>query len=70
VTFLRSLGHEMDQGETLLRSAMAGGGARAIGPAELIALQSGVYRYGEALDLTSRLVDRATATVKTVLQSQ
>jgi hypothetical protein len=41
-----------------------------MGPGELIALQAGVYRYGEAVDLASRLVDRATTSVKTVLQGQ
>jgi hypothetical protein len=39
-------------------------------PGDLIALQAGVYRYGEAVDLASRLVDRATSSVKTVLQGQ
>jgi hypothetical protein len=43
---------------------------REVGPAELIALQAGVYRYGEAVDLASRLIDRATSSVKTVLQGQ
>ena len=37
-------------------------------PAQLIALQAGVYRYSEAIDLASRAVDRATSGVKTVLQ--
>jgi hypothetical protein len=29
-----------------------------------------MYRYVEAVDLASKLVDRATGAVKTVLQSQ
>jgi hypothetical protein len=45
-------------------------GGREISPGELIALQAGVYRYGEAVDLASRLIDRATSSVKTVLQGQ
>jgi hypothetical protein len=58
-------------GESLVRSALgAARSAQAVGPAELIALQAGVYRYGEAVDLASRLVDRATSAVKTVLQGQ
>jgi hypothetical protein len=70
---LHGIGREVERGESLVRSALgaarsAAGGA--IGPVELIALQAGVYRYGEAVDLASRLVDRATASVKTVLQAQ
>jgi hypothetical protein len=65
---VQSLGREIQRGESLTRSALGAGGARAIGPGELIALQAGIYRYGEAVDLASRLVDRATSAVKTVLQ--
>jgi hypothetical protein len=35
----------------------------------LIALQAGIYRYSEAIDLTVKLVDRATSGVKTILES-
>jgi hypothetical protein len=64
-----SIGHEMDQGESLTRAAIAGGG-RDLGPSELIALQAGVYRYREAVDLAAKLVDRATSGIKTVIQGQ
>jgi hypothetical protein len=70
---LRSLGREVEKGEGLVRSAVGaarGAGGGVMGPGELIALQAGVYRYGEAVDLASRLVDRATTSVKTVLQGQ
>jgi hypothetical protein len=82
---LQGIGREVQQGESLVRSALgaarsggahhgAGGGSGTSGgsmePGELIALQAGVYRYGEAVDLASRLVDRATSSVKTVLQGQ
>jgi hypothetical protein len=67
---LQSLAREVNRGESLTRSALGAARAgQAIGPAELIALQAGIYRYGEAVDLASRLVDRATGAVKTVLQS-
>jgi hypothetical protein len=83
---LQGIGREVQHGESLVRSALGaarsgvaasrggggGGGANSesMGPGELIALQAGVYRYGEAVDLASRLVDRATSSVKTVLQGQ
>jgi len=34
----------------------------------LIALQVGIYRYTEAVDLASKIVDRATNAVRSVLQ--
>jgi hypothetical protein len=66
---LESLAHEVHDGESLTRAALGAARARqALGPAELIALQAGIYRYGEAVDLASRLIDRATGAVKTVVQ--
>ncbi len=66
---LRGLGSEIGRGETALRSGLASMHGRAdLGPAQLIALQVGVYRYSEAIDLASRLVDRVTSAVKTVVQ--
>jgi hypothetical protein len=69
---VRDLGREVERGESLVRSAIGAsrGAGGTMGPGELIALQAGVYRYGEAVDLASRLVDRATTSVKTVLQGQ
>lgn len=66
---LRGLGQEVDHGEKIVRRAVDGGG-KDLGPAELLALQAGVYRYSEAVDLSAKLVDRATSGVKTVLQGQ
>jgi hypothetical protein len=65
------LGHEVAGGEGAMRAAVAAAHTGAdLGPAELIALQAGVYRYSEAIDLASRLVDSATSGVKTVIQGQ
>ncbi len=66
---LQGLGREVEHGEKVTRRAIEGGG-KDLGPAELLALQAGVYRYSEAVDLSSKLVDRATSGVKTVLQGQ
>jgi hypothetical protein len=63
---LHGLGHQIQSGETMMHTAVAS--AHDMGPAELISLQAGVYRYSEAIDLASRLVDHATSGVKTVLQ--
>ncbi|MDB4943582.1 MAG: hypothetical protein JWP97_3116 [Labilithrix sp.] len=66
---LRNLGKQVDQGEKAVHRAVDGGG-KDLGPSELLALQAGVYRYSEAVDLTAKLIDRATSGVKTVLQGQ
>lgn len=68
---VHGLGHEVSRGETTMRAALhASSAGRDLGPTELLALQAGVYRYSEAVDLASKLVDRATGGVKTVLQGQ
>jgi hypothetical protein len=61
------LGRTLDQGERTVERAAHGGSG--LGPAELLALQSGIYRYVELVDLTTKLVDRAVGAVKTTLQS-
>jgi len=66
---VRRLGREVDRGEALTRKAIEGGG-KDLGSGELLALQAGVYRYSEAVDLSAKLVDRASSGVKTVLQGQ
>lgn len=65
---LHSLGAEVKRGEAIVDRAVHSGG-REISPGELIALQAGVYRWVEVVDLASKLVDRAAQSVKTVTQS-
>jgi hypothetical protein len=66
---VHGLGHEVQRGEALMRGALSARGGD-LGPAELIALQAGVYRYSEAVDLAAKLVDHATTGLKTVVQGQ
>jgi hypothetical protein len=63
------IGRTLDDGERQLRRVERSTGAD-LSSAELIALQAGIYRYSEAVDLCSKLVDRATSGVKTVVQGQ
>jgi hypothetical protein len=66
---LRGLGREIDRGEKTMRVAMESvRPGTELGPMHLLALQAGVYRYSEAIDLASRLVDRAVGGVKTIVQ--
>ncbi len=66
-----SLGKEVQRGEEVVRDAVAATHAgRDLGATELLALQAGVYRYSEVVDLAAKLVDRASSDVKTVIQGQ
>jgi hypothetical protein len=65
---LHALGNEAKKGEAIVDRAIHSGG-REISPGELIALQAGVYRWVEVVDLSSKLVDRVAQSVKTVTQS-
>ena len=66
---LRGLGRELDRGETLAEKAIHGAHG-GMSPGRLIALQAGIYRYSEAVDLVTKLVDRGTQAVRTTLQNQ
>jgi hypothetical protein len=66
---LAALGRQIDAGERLTKRALAPGLGR-LDASQLIALQAGIYRYSEAVDLAAKLVDRAATAVKTTLQSQ
>jgi hypothetical protein len=46
------------------------GGSGHASPERLIALQAGIYRYSEAVDLVTKLVDKGTQAVRTTLQNQ
>lgn len=65
---LRGIGREIDRGEHVVKDATHG--EKDLSPSELLALQAGVYRYSEAIDLSSKLIDRATSGVKTVISNQ
>jgi hypothetical protein len=63
---VRGLGREIDVGEAQVKSASQ---LHDYDTATLIALQAGIYRYTEAVDLASKIVDRATSAVHTVLST-
>ena len=63
---LRGVGHAVDGGEALIASASRGN-LGGLDSGQLIALQAGIYRYSEAVELVAKLVDRAATAVKTVV---
>jgi hypothetical protein len=71
IQMLRGLGRELDRGENIAEKAIRGAGDHGgMSPARLIALQAGIYRYSEAVDLVTKVVDRGTQAVRTTLQNQ
>jgi hypothetical protein len=62
---LRAVAANIEEGERIVAGARSG--HTSLDAAELIALQAGIYRYSEAIDLSAKLVDRATSAVRTVL---
>jgi hypothetical protein len=68
VQALQSVGTAVDRGEALIARASRGG-LGALDSTQLIALQAGIYRYSEAVDLVAKLVDRASNAVRTVVST-
>ena len=64
----RGLAAAVDRGDALVDGAVNGRYER-MDAATLIALQAGIYRYGEAVDLCAKLVDRAASATRTVLEA-
>ena len=65
---LRAIGEETRKGERLMKAASSGAYGRDIAPGDLLALQAGVYRYVEVVDLASKLVDRVAQGAKQLVQ--
>jgi hypothetical protein len=64
---VRGLGAAIDRGDRYVERA-ATTQYSGLDAGQLIALQAGIYRYSEAVDLTAKLVDRLTGAAKTVLE--
>jgi hypothetical protein len=62
---MRGLARAIDVGEAQVKAAST---LHNYDTGTLIALQAGIYRYTEAVDLASKIVDRASNAVRTVLQ--
>jgi hypothetical protein len=68
---IRHAGRRMAAAEQQVDRAMsAAERGRVFSQGELLALQAGVYRYTQELELASKLVDKSTAAVRQTLKSQ
>jgi len=56
-----------DKMSQIMNMAMSG---RQWGPAELLAMQAGVYRFSQELELTSKVVEKATSGIKQTMNTQ
>jgi hypothetical protein len=71
LALLRGAARSMGRGDALLeRAVRAARGGHVFRHEELLALQAGVYRHTQELELTSKLVDKGTSAVRQVLSSQ
>lgn len=59
--------HGQDKMTKIMQMALSG---RQFNPTELLAMQAGVYRYSQELDLTSKVVQQATSGIKQTLNTQ
>ena len=64
----RGLGERIDAGDELVHRVQRAG--PSLDATQLIVLQAEIYRHTEAVELTSKLVDRAGNAVKTTIQGQ
>ena len=64
---VESIGRGERMVERVMRQARRG---HVFTQEELLAVQAGVYRYTQELELASKLVDKATGAVRQTLQSQ
>jgi len=67
-TVFQRLMTKIDQGEALVARVERAPGSFDAAP--LIAVQAGIYRYSEAVELASKLVDRLGSAIKATLQGQ
>ncbi len=68
---IRHAGRSIARGERMVNRAIrAARSGKVFSQEELIALQAGVYRYTQELELAAKLVDKSTQAVKRTVESQ
>ncbi len=67
---LADAARHLDAGRRQVDGALASARRGDLSPEQLLAIQAGVYRYTQEVELASKVVDRVTNGIKTVLQSQ
>jgi hypothetical protein len=67
VTMMQGLIGGQDKMTKIMKMALSG---RQMNPQELLAMQAGVYRFSQELDLTSKVVEKATSGIKQTMNTQ
>lgn len=67
---LQDAARSIGRGERVVQRAIHAGRRGTLAPEQLIALQAGVYRYTQELELASKVADKAASAVRQTLQSQ
>jgi hypothetical protein len=66
-SMLQNLLSGQDKMNKIMNVALSG---RQFSPSDLLAMQAGVYRFTQELDLTSKVVEKATGGIKQTLNTQ
>ncbi|MBI3178891.1 MAG: hypothetical protein HYZ27_04480 [Deltaproteobacteria bacterium] len=66
-TMLEQLIGGQDKMTKIMNMALSG---RQFSPSELIAMQAGVYRFSQELELTSKVIEKATSGIKQTMNTQ
>ncbi len=64
----QNLSAQVDQGEAVIERSLQAHGH--LNSTQLLALQAGMYRYTETVELVTKLVDRTSNAVRTTMQGQ
>lgn len=67
VSMLQGLIGGQDKMSRIMKIALSG---RQMSPPELLAMQAGVYRFSQELELTSKVVEKATSGIKQTMNTQ
>ena len=67
VKMLQGLISGQDKMQGIMQMALSG---RQMSPPELLAMQAGVYRFSQELELTSKVVEKATSGIKQTMNTQ
>jgi hypothetical protein len=70
-TLITKLVHDMESGQKVMDKLIkAGMSGRDFSNSELISLQAGMYKYTQELELTGKVVEKATTGLKDTLRTQ
>jgi len=67
LNMLQGLVSGQDRMNGLMKIALSG---KQMGPHELLAMQAGIYRFSQELELTSKVVEKATSGIKQTMNTQ